>query len=136
MAIRLRIDCDVKLSQDSQGKKLVYDRNLDTPEITEAFAHGNSRDITVPKGAGGLPNEVAVNLAGLAAASFLYIESDKAITVKLNDVALPVLTPRAGVAAEEVLPGRVLLMAAGINTIALSNASQADDAVVTVVLGG
>lgn len=127
---RLRTRHTFTLSQNSTETTKHFEKEQRDEELVDAFALANSRSLTLG------PNIAhGVNFGGLANVQFIYVESDKAVTITINGQGPIPVTPRNSSAALPLL-GRFYLWTEGVTTLVVTNPSSVDTAKVTVALAG
>lgn len=132
---RLRTRQTILLSTDSSELSQVFERVQSEDELTDAYTQGTSRGVLTI----GPSATLTLNTSEFSNIQFIYLETDKPITVSLNGGAAIPVRPRNGPTVNSVTPvvqGKLSLMTDGVTAVALQNPDGTNAAKVLVVLAG
>ena len=124
--MRLKTRYSVSLSSTSAEEEDICNIKPSSYEVSDALGEGSSRTYKVPDGTAGS----VVDLAGLTEVSYLYVRTNKPITLNLNgSEAIPVAVPDGNDF------GYLAMNVTGVTSLTVDNSSGATARVLVVLAG-
>lgn len=134
MAIRLRFQLLQKLFEDSSEDTGYFTRDPDDDSVTEDLQLPFSTRRTIPV----LSGDVQLNFSPLGTLKFLFLETDKELTIRLNgDATGFTLKPVTNFNdTNQPLRGQFWLLGTSVAQVIVRNNSASDVATLSIIAGG